>query len=65
MTKPPLKLTSQQNSLFEVLAEKVNNKYYYFPHMYIKLDNNEFQEVTIEELPEGIQKYVKEKLKLG
>lgn len=62
MTKPPLKLTSQQNSLFEVLAEKANKKYYFFPNVYIKLDNNEFQEVSIKDLPPGIEKYIREKL---
>ena len=63
MTKPPLKLTSQQNSFMEVVAEKCNKKYYYFPQVFIKLDNNEFQEVALKDLPEGIQKYIQEKSK--
>lgn len=62
MTKPPLRLTSQQNSFVEVVAEKVNKKYYYFPQVFIKLDNNEFQEVNLKDLPEGISKYIREKL---
>lgn len=59
--KPKLQLTSQQNSLFETVADNVNFKYYYFPKVYIKLDNNTYQETDFSEIPKGIQEYINNK----
>lgn len=60
---PKLQFTSQQNAIFETLASNANKKYYFFPKVYIKLDNNQFEEVDLKDLPEGIQKYIQEKSK--
>lgn len=55
-----LKLTNQQNEIFETIASNVNFKYYYFDKVYVKLGNNEFEEKDFSDLPQGIQKYINE-----
>ena len=61
--KTILKLNSSQNDLFEITASRVNDKYFYFPKIYIKTSNpNEFEEVEYSSLPEGIQKYLSQKM---
>lgn len=58
-----IKLTNQQNEIFETVASRINDKYFYFPKIYLKTSNpNEFEEVEYSSLPEGIQKYLKDKM---
>ncbi len=56
-----LKLTSQQNEIFETVASNVNNKWFYFPKVYLKVGNNEFEEKDYKDIPEGIKKYIESK----
>lgn len=58
-----ISLTNQQNEIFETLALNANRKYFFFPKIYVKLDNNEYEEKEIKDLPEGIQKYIQERIK--
>lgn len=61
--KIKLKLSPQQNDLFETVASRINDRYFYFPKIYLKTSNpNEFEEVDFNTLPEGIQKYLKDKM---
>ena len=64
MSKPktPLILTSSQNQLFEIVATNANKKYYFFPQIFEKVDNNKYIEKSLNEIPEGIKKYVLNKL---
>lgn len=47
----------------ETTPKRINNKYYFFDKVYIKIDgSNEFEEVELKDLPEGIKKYIKSNL---
>lgn len=61
--KTILKLNSSQNDLIETTFSRINDKYFYFPKVFLKTSNpNEFEEVEIENLPIGIQKYLSQKM---
>lgn len=53
--------TKQQDEFFQIYGMNVNKKYYFFPKVYIRTDNNEYDEVDLKDLPEGVQKYIKSK----
>ncbi len=61
--KNKITLTSSQRSFMEVVASNANNKYYFFPQIFVKIEGtNEFEENSMEDLPEGIQKYIKSRM---
>lgn len=53
-----ISLTQQQEEIFQLLGKTINGKYVFFPKIYIKLGNREYQEIDFEHLPEGIKKYI-------
>lgn len=55
-----IKLNKSTEDFFQVYASNINDKWIFFPKVYKKLGNSEYQEMSIEELPEGIKKYIKE-----
>jgi len=63
---PKLKLTSSQNDFIETSFSRINDKYFFSTKIYIKTGNpNEFEEKEISDVPDGLRKYIKNKLKLG
>ena len=58
MKEPKLILSNQQNELFETLASNANKKWYFFIKVYEKVDNNTYIEREVNEIPEGIKKYI-------
>jgi len=53
-----IKLSKTQEEFIQLFGKVINNKYVFFPKIYIKKDNYEYEEVSEHELPEGIQKYI-------
>lgn len=53
-----IEVTKQQEELFQLLGKVINGKYIYFPNVYIKLGNKEYEEVSFDKLPEGIKKFI-------
>ena len=54
-----LKLTSSQRDFMETAPKRINNKYYFFDKVYIKIDgSNEFEETEFKDLPKGIKEYI-------
>ena len=39
-----------------------NKKYFFFPKIYVKLGNNEYQEISLKDCPKGIKDYIKAKI---
>ena len=56
-----IKLTNQQNDFIEVQFERINDKWFFYNKVLKKIGINEFEEVDIKDIPEGIKKYINEK----
>jgi hypothetical protein len=56
-----IKLTNQQNDFVEVQFERINDKWFFYNKVLKKIGINEFEEVEIKDVPEGIKKYINEK----
>lgn len=53
-----IKVDKSTESFFQVYGSVINGKYVWFPKIYKKLDNYEYEEVDEKDLPEGIKKYI-------
>jgi len=55
-----IELTNQQIQLLE-MGKKINtgkNTWYYLPYWYKHVEGNTFEEISLEQLPEGLKKYL-------
>lgn len=53
-----IKLTRQQEEFIQLFGKVINGKYVFFPNVYKKLDNYEYEEMKEKDLPEGVKKYI-------
>lgn len=60
--KQPIKirLTKSQEELFQEVAQNANSKWFYFPKVYKRIEDRVYEEMDLNDIPEGIKKYINE-----
>ena len=53
-----LELTKQQEEFIQIYGKEFNKFYIFFPKIYKKLGDRQYQELSFKDLPEGIKKYI-------
>lgn len=53
-----IELTRQQEDFLQIYGKEFNKTYIFFPKIYKKLGDRQYQEISPKDLPEGIKKYI-------
>lgn len=59
-----IEISRQQEEFLQVFGREINKTYVFFPKIYKKLGERQYQEVSLKDLPKGIQEYIKKDLEI-
>lgn len=59
-----IEISRQQEEFLQVFGKEINKTYVFFPKIYKKLGERQYQEISLKDLPKGIQEYIKKDLEI-
>jgi len=58
MQTDKIELSKQQEEFLQIYGKEFNKTYVFFPKIYKKLGDRQYQELSTKDLPKGIKEYI-------